>query len=260
MLLSHEKKFIFLKTTKTAGTSLEFALAPQLDKKAIITPQAGEEYPEQPYARVTWAKPRWILHEAIRAAFAKRTRVFLDHLIRDLLGRKGPVRNDQIAIEFDHISALRTRDFIGEARFNDYFKVAVCRNPYDQIVSLYFWRMYERSKRVPRQPLISFDEWLANSPTDLYLNRSIISIDGELAVDFVIRYEHLNDDLKTLCAKFNFDFEEVVRVMDTKRSKSGQRPKGEAGSRKVIIGPESKAAIDFFMDWDFRTFGYEKVL
>ena len=38
MLISHRHKFIFLKTQKTAGTSLEIALSAFLSKQDVIAP------------------------------------------------------------------------------------------------------------------------------------------------------------------------------------------------------------------------------
>jgi hypothetical protein len=38
MIISHKHKFIFIKPTKVAGTSIEVSLAKHCDKKDIITP------------------------------------------------------------------------------------------------------------------------------------------------------------------------------------------------------------------------------
>src|ERR1044072_9375465 len=40
MIVSHEHKFIFLKTKKTAGTSIELALSALCDERDVITPLA----------------------------------------------------------------------------------------------------------------------------------------------------------------------------------------------------------------------------
>ena len=43
MILSHERKFIFLRTKKTAGTSIELALSDLCGPDDIITPLTGED-------------------------------------------------------------------------------------------------------------------------------------------------------------------------------------------------------------------------
>jgi hypothetical protein len=43
MILSHEHKFIFLRTKKTAGTSIELALSDLCGPDDIITPLTGED-------------------------------------------------------------------------------------------------------------------------------------------------------------------------------------------------------------------------
>ena len=52
MIISHEHKFIFLKTKKTAGTAIEAALSELCGPSCVITPyrEESEERPEGPGA------------------------------------------------------------------------------------------------------------------------------------------------------------------------------------------------------------------
>ena len=43
MIISHKYKYIFLKTNKTAGTSIEIALSKHCDHNDIITPISAED-------------------------------------------------------------------------------------------------------------------------------------------------------------------------------------------------------------------------
>ena len=44
MIVSHKYKFIFIKTRKTAGTSIEYNLSKYLGKEDIITPSSEAYY------------------------------------------------------------------------------------------------------------------------------------------------------------------------------------------------------------------------
>ena len=59
MIISHEHKFIFLKTRKTAGTSIELALSQLCGPNDIITPISPNDEPSTISA--SWPRPRcWI--------------------------------------------------------------------------------------------------------------------------------------------------------------------------------------------------------
>jgi len=260
VLLSHEKKFIFIKTAKTAGTSIEYALASQLGESAIVTPQTGEEFPDQRYARVTWCGPIKFLRHFKYFVSKGKLRGFLVDLIHDLLGRRGPVRSYYLANEYDHMTAAEIKALIGESKFNEYFKVTVSRHPYERAISLYFWRMYQRGVADPPQKISGFKEWLIDTPKSSLTTKRKVEIDGALAVDFVIRYEHLAEDLAIVCEKLGLEYSKVSAVMKANRFKSNQRPKGPSGQAKNLITPEIKEILDQDMEWEFKTFGYEKIL
>lgn len=102
MIISHKYKFIFLKTTKTAGTSIEIALSKFCGSEDIITPI----YPEEE--------------------------------IRSQLGYRG-AQNYLPDGFYNHISATKVRKLIGEQVWNTYYKFCFERNPWDRFISYYYW-------------------------------------------------------------------------------------------------------------------------
>ena len=73
----------------------------------------------------------------------------------------------------------------------DYFKFAFVRNPFDRFVSLYHFR--------PKG--LSFSDWLDNI-TLTYVQQVDYGLDK---LDFVGRYENLQDDFDKFCKKINFE-------------------------------------------------------
>jgi hypothetical protein len=100
MIISHKYKYIFLKTNKTAGTSIEIALSKLCGEKDIITPITPE-----------------------------------DEMIRYKLGYRGP---QNFGGFYNHISGNEVRRLIGENLWNDYYKFCFERNPWDRVISLYY--------------------------------------------------------------------------------------------------------------------------
>ena len=91
--------------------------------------------------------------------------------------------------------------------WDKYFKFAFVRNPWDRMVSC--WK--NRAKNYD-----DFDKFLDDYPYKSY-NHNLIwhtlpqlthiqDLDGNLMVDFIGRFESLNNDLKTICEKINVEY------------------------------------------------------
>jgi hypothetical protein len=199
MIISHKHKYIFVKTTKTAGTSIEIGLSKFCGEDDIITPIS-------------------------RA----------DEIIRMSLGYRGP-QNCKIPITrytmydysvlfrkrrrarfFNHISARSIQRHIGEDVWNSYFKFCFERHPYDRVVSLYFWR-YKKEPRPSLSHFISSGEFkrLKKRGLDLY------TIDGRVVVDRVCRYEDMSKELQHISTILRFD--DVLEIPRAKSSPQSPR-------------------------------------
>jgi sulfotransferase famil protein len=180
MIVSHEHKFIFLKTKKTAGTAIEAALSQLCGKLDVITPYREESeqdrkgLPPQNYRIDHPLKP-------------KRP------LWRRLLLRPERYYHHSVGF-YEHMPASRVRDYVGEEVWRSYFKFAFDRNPWDRQVSWYLYKTKSKSLRP------SFEHFMSKRARAYVANYAIYTLDGALAVDFVGRYESLEEDLNKALA------------------------------------------------------------
>ena len=106
-----------------------------------------------------------------------------------------------------HVNALTIKRTVGDKIYNDYFKFCFVRNPWDWQVSLYHFVL--RDKTNQHFNIISsfktFDEyieWRVNEEKRLQKS-FIIDDEGNVIVDFIGRYELLNQDFEKICEKIN---------------------------------------------------------
>lgn len=94
-------------------------------------------------------------------------------------------------------TAARLQRLVGTERWREGFKFAVCRNPYDRIVSGWNFCRDKANVRVPFDYFVRnlgtyrgyFIEWHCAIP-----QRTHVEIDGAPAVDHVCRFEYLDED------------------------------------------------------------------
>lgn len=180
MIVSHAHRFIFIKTKKTAGTAVEAAISQLCGPDDIITPyRAASEKdrhgrPPQNYRIEHPLKPQ-------------------RPLWRKLLGRPERYWHPTIGY-YEHMPAWRIRNYVGENVWNSYFKFSFDRNPWDRQVS---WYLYKTKSKKTRP---SFERYM-RKPTAYVDNHELYMQDGGLAVDFLGRYETLEQDLNAALAQ-----------------------------------------------------------
>ncbi|TCM82645.1 sulfotransferase family 2 domain-containing protein [Rhodovulum steppense] len=183
-IVSHSHGYIFLKTRKTAGTSVEKWLSGALRPGDWIT-TAPENLP----------LPVGIWDTANTVTRFGRLERGLKRVCRYGLGwPPGPRFRE-------HMEAGAVRAAVGEAIWTGYFSFAIERDPWDRIISLWRWRQHARGAA---PDFDGFLDAIEADGTDLatrgYSNMALYTIDGRIAVDRIIRYNDLCGGLARLCS------------------------------------------------------------
>ena len=184
LIISHTYKYIFLKSKKTAGSSIEIALSRSCGPSDVVTPLPPK-----------------------------------DEEIRTRVGGRGAQNYTSpplpVAVH-QHGRAVLCRDALGQTTFDSYYRFVVQRNPWDAVVSLFYW--VNRNKK-----RYTFDEFLHGREVSnlVWQNYGTWHIEGKLAVDRVVRYESLQDDLGEVWAHLG-----LPGGPDLPMAKSGFRPPG----------------------------------
>jgi hypothetical protein len=189
VIVSHEHGFVFVKTRKTAGTSVEISLSRVCGEDDVITPVTDD-----------------------------------DEVLRRAHGGRGPQHYESPPnLErkaFNHMPVSMVRKMLGRRRFESYLSFAIERNPWDAVVSLYHWRNRDAEPGSALQP---FGEYVDSEAVATFAtkNQRIYRIKGEVAVDRVLRYESLDADLATVWAELA-----LPGSPDLPHAKRGSRPRG----------------------------------
>lgn len=225
MIVSHRHRYIFVRTRKTAGTSVEIALSKFCGPDDIITRDADDAlrrelgYPGPqndggvPLRYYTFGEWRRLLTRGERARFK------------------------------NHMPAARIRALVGEEVWRSYYKFAIERDPWDKAISLYYWRTRNEE---PRRPLLQF---LQEVGARSLSNAHIYLIDGKLAVDRIIRYENLAEQLEEIRLRLA-----LPEPLALPRAKGTHR--SERSHYSQLIGPAERAVIDAACAREIELLGY----
>jgi hypothetical protein len=225
VILCHRHRFIFLKTRKTAGTSIEIALSRFCGPDDVITPILDRDeatrrelgFPGPQNLDVPRARQRLV--DRVRGAWS------------------GPPRF------YNHASAGFVRRYAEPEVWNGYFKFCFERNPYDKAISRYFWSMREQA--VP-QPIAQF---LHGAKRRQISNWEIYAERGRIAVDFVGRFENLAGDLAEALSRIGLRVE-----LPLPRAKT--RFRRDARHYSEVLDAPSRSQIERVCRRELAAFGY----
>lgn len=206
MIVSHKYKFIYLKTIKTASTSIENALSAICGPDDIITPAAQRFMVLRPGQR---AQNYRLSHPAV----PKRP------LIKRLLRRPERYFHPSVGY-YEHMPAWRVKTYLGDEIWDQYYKFTFERNPWDRQVSFYHFRVRDRNKKT------SFEDFLMNRRKAFVDNWGIYTIDRSVCVDFLGRFENLAVDFQQVMDHLGLPASVTlpeVNVSSSPRKKFGYR-------------------------------------
>ncbi|MBX2849572.1 MAG: sulfotransferase family protein [Acidiferrobacterales bacterium] len=168
MLISDRKQFIFIHITKTAGTSIRAALQPY----SIDTPT-----------------DKW--HSFLR---------------------RFDLPKDYRRFKFPRHAFLSAADKkIPNDLYQSYFKFAVVRNPWDRLVSSYHSDYGLKKERNPnrkyQQPVSFYDYLCKQRQRKNFQLERIVNLEGDIDLDFMLRFEQLNSDIEALGNQIGVDIE-----------------------------------------------------
>ena len=209
MILSHQYKFIFIKTAKTAGTSIEVFLSKQCGPKDIVTPVAPPVEGHQPrnYEGVINPIPEILkrpgkLFSALRQTITNRQKFY------------------------NHIPAREIKNRVPADVWNSYFKFCVERNPWEKVLSHYHMHAAREGGA------LTLDEYLARGrfPTNYfrYTDRS----GTKIIVDRVLRYENLLAELGEVFSQLSIPFDGTLGVAAKSEYRTDRTPYQEVFNDK----------------------------
>ena len=239
MIISHRHKFIFIKPTKVAGTSMEINLAKHCGPDDIITP--------------------------ISAFDSSSDEDSYDHSVQNADGY------------FNHITPDEIREKIGEEVFNNYFKFTIVRNPWDLVVSRYWWEKarfkkpltsflgWERVTRNVLNPAAyksflmkakkrsrskasqgSFQKFIERYVPEWMNTQYYLTPDGTPICDEYIMYEDLDGGYKKVCAAIGIPYEPLPRTKTKQRTQKKPYPEYYDESSQRAVGKLFAQEIAYF--------------
>ena len=224
MIVSHRHRFVFVKTTKTAGTSIEIALSEHCGPDDIVGPLPAKD--EAIRRELGFPGPQNLAIPPSR--FRPRDWVYA--------AMRRPVR------AYEHAPAVAIRRWIGREAWRDYTTFCVERNPFDKAISRFYWstRMMD-----PRPDL---NAYLVQESRLRLSNWPIYARGTEVLVDDVVRFERLQEGLDAVCERIG------IPPLVLPRAKASHRP--ERRPYREVLGPEARAAIERACAREIAAFGY----
>ena len=204
MIISHKHKFVFFANSKCASSTIETILAGYNDDKRITLLDWKNS------KRAVWRQGR-------------HTRFGREHIIPS-----------KVHYQIEEV-------------LSEYFTFMFCRNPWDWVLSQFCWnfryaanrmKVFNKKKFYRIEAFLSTSKHSAKYQSDYLWDR-----DGKLCIDYIGRFENLQEDFNTICDKIGIPEQELPHKNKNKHNHYTEYYDDET---KEIVAKKYRKDIEYF--------------
>jgi len=225
VIISHKHRFIFIKTEKTAGTSVEIALSRICGPNDIITPISPED--EKIREELHYRGP-----QNYRIPFFKYDK-------EDLLKSVATCRR---RIFFNHISASKIIKYIGRNMWDKYYTFCFERNPWDKVISYYYWLKDQDE---------TLWDFIQKGRAGKIRGFELYTIGGIPIVDKIYKYEELEEAINDIQKRLGL--QDSINLPNKKAKSSVRKDKRQYSD---ILGEKEKDYISKIFAREIKYLNY----
>lgn len=227
MIVSHKHRFIFIKTRKTAGTSLEIALSAICGPDDIITPidaddekariQAGGLAPQHykvPFGKLSFAEKIGLITGSPRKSF------------------------------YNHISAEEMSELLAPDVWNSYYKFCFERNPFDKVLSQYYARGGDAQ-------FGSVMGYLKSGQVARLKGYDMYSIDRNVVVNDIFKFEEMDTSLAKISEKLSLN-----KPLEMPKFKAKGTRRTDKRPYQEVLTDKEKKLISIIFAREIKLLGY----
>lgn len=228
MIISHRHKFVFIKTRKTAGTSIEILLSSICGEDDIITPISpkDEELRKQLGFR-----------GAQNFAVDKKYHSRFEWYLQGLRSERKHFKN--------HLTGQQVRQWIDQDIWNNYYKFSIERNPFDKVLSLYHYAGGD-------EKFGSFATFIDSGMMRGCMDFDHYTYGGVPILDQVFQYENLKNAMSEIEERLQHHFPKDISELKTK---SGFRKKKLP--YQEVISDDERSKIELAFAREIKFFNYQ---
>ena len=228
MILCHTHNFIFIKTHKTAGSSVELALEGVCGSQDVVTPMKtddGGETESRNYHGSSQMSTLYAKNKFIRKFISRTSRLIAPYY-------------------WEHMPAPRVRELIGSSEFDRYFSFCFERNPWEKVVSYYQWKTIGQGRK-----LDSFRNWIQKKPHRLPTDGKLWADDGKQIVSCVLDHRNVEEKLQSVMQEIGAP---PVGTLPKEKTKSGR----SRGDYRDWYDQDTRDAVANHFAFEIETMGY----